>query len=79
MVSNEELKYPSWQSPLREVILEFDHEKMVERIPRVETLISERYEALSSDTDHHDERQALEGAASVLRRLKQDKLSAGAS
>jgi len=74
-VSESELKYPNWQTPLQEAILEFDHEKLAERIQTVETLMFERLQALSSDTDHQDERQALADAASILRGLKKDKLS----
>ena len=69
------LKYPSWQTPLQEAILELEHEKVAERIQEVENLIFERLQALSYDTDHHDERQALADATFILSRLKKDKLS----
>jgi hypothetical protein len=70
-----ELKYPSWQTPLQETILEFDREKLAERIQEVETVVFERLQALSADTYHKDERQALSDAGSILRVLKKDKLS----
>jgi hypothetical protein len=70
-----ELKYPRWQTPLQEAILEFDPEKLSERIQNVKTLMFERLQEMSSDTSHHDERQALADAASILRGLKKDKLS----
>jgi hypothetical protein len=69
------LKYPSWQTPLQEAILELNLKQLAERIQRVEILISERLQTLSSDTDTRDERQALADAASILRTLKKEKLS----
>jgi hypothetical protein len=74
-VSDRELKYPIWQIHLQEAILEFDREKLAERIQKVETLMFERLQEISSDTDHHDERQALADAASILREVKKAKLS----
>jgi hypothetical protein len=69
------LKYPSWQTPLQEAILELNLKQLAERIQRVEILISERLQTLSSDTDTRDERQALANAASILRTLKKEKLT----
>ena len=74
-VSDSELRYPIWQTQLQEAILEFDREKLAEKIQKVETLIFERLLAISSDTDHHDERQALSDATTILRGLKKAKLS----
>ena len=74
-MSERELKYPSWQRPLQEAILEFDRETLAEKIQEVETLMFERLEELSSDPDHRDERQALADATSILRELKKTKLS----
>jgi hypothetical protein len=70
-----ELRYPSWQSPLQEAIFELDREKLAERIQAVEILIFERLQALSSDTEDNDERQALADAASTLSLLKAETLS----
>ena len=70
-----ELRYPSWQRPLQEAILERDREKLAERIQEVETIIFERLQTLSPHIDHRDERQALADAASLLRVLKKEKLS----
>ena len=74
-MSESELKYPSWQTPLQEAILELDRETLSERIQKIETLMFERLQAISSETDHQDERQALADAASILRTLKKEKLS----
>jgi len=74
-MSESELKYPSWQSPLQEAILEFDREILAKKIQEVETLMFERLQEISSDPDHHDERQALSDATTILRGLKKAKLS----
>jgi hypothetical protein len=74
-MSESELKYPSWQSPLQEAILELDRETFAKKIQEVETLMFERLQEITSDPDHHDERQALVDATTILRGLKRAKLS----
>jgi hypothetical protein len=39
-MSDSELKYPEWQAPLQELILEFDREKLPGKIQNVQILIS---------------------------------------
>ena len=73
-MNDEILKYPKWQTSLQDAILEFDREKLVEKIQKVETTVFERLQELSSDSDHHGERQAIADAFSTLRVLKKDKL-----
>jgi hypothetical protein len=74
-MSESELKYPSWQSPLQEAILELDREMFANKIQGVETMMFERLQEITSDPDHHDERQALVDAATILRGLKKARLS----
>lgn len=74
-MSESELKYPSWQDPLQEAILELNRETLAKKIQDVETLMFVRLQEISSDPDHHDERQALADATTILRGLKKDKLS----
>jgi hypothetical protein len=74
-MSDSELKYPSWQTPLQEAILEFNRIRRAEKIQKVEGLICGRLEAISSETDHQDKRQALADATSLLRVLNKQKLS----
>jgi hypothetical protein len=64
-----ELKYPSWQVPFREAVLEFDRKKLDDKIQNVKKLIFDRLEAISSEGGHQDERQALADAVSMLRVL----------
>jgi hypothetical protein len=74
-MSEEELKYPTWQAPLQEAILEFDPEKLPPKVQKVEAVVFKRLQELSSDSDHHGERQAIADAFSILRVLKKEKLS----
>jgi hypothetical protein len=73
-MSDSELRYPEWQVPLREVILEFDREKLRERIQKVETLIFERLQQLSQENDGRTEQEAINDALSILRVIQRDKL-----
>jgi hypothetical protein len=73
-VVDEELKFPEWQAPLQEVILEFDREKLPEKIQKVETLIFERLQQLRQESDGRNEREAINNALSILRVIKRDKL-----
>jgi hypothetical protein len=73
-VSAGELKYPSWQTPLREAILEAAPEKLAKKIQEVEGAISQRLKAMTSHADHDDERQAIADATSILRVLKKEEL-----
>ena len=74
-MSDEKLKFPEWQTPLQEVILEFDREKLPEKIQKVETLIFERLRQLNTQNDGRVELEALNDALSILRIIKRDKLN----
>jgi hypothetical protein len=73
-MSEEELKYV-WQGALQDVIVEFHPEKLSQKKQRAEALVFKRLQELSSDSDHHGERQAIADAFSTLRVLKAGKLS----
>jgi hypothetical protein len=68
-MSEEELKFPEWQKPLQDAILEFDREKLLEKLKKVEALIIERDQQLARANDGHVERVALSDAMSVIRVL----------
>jgi hypothetical protein len=74
-VSESEFKYPSWQIPLQEAILELDHERLAEKIKEVEAIMSDRLHTMPSAANNNDERQALADGASILRELRKEKLS----
>ena len=74
MGDSEELKYPSWQIPLHEAMLEVNPEKLAKKILEVEALICARLLEMASDTDHRDEREAIVDAVAILRLLKKEEL-----
>jgi hypothetical protein len=68
-IDEDELQFPEWQKPLQDAILEFDREKLFERLKKVEGLIIERDRELVQAGDGHVERQALNDARTVIRVL----------
>jgi hypothetical protein len=70
-----ELKFPKWQAPLQEVILEFDFEKLPGKLQEVETLILERFQQPRQSNDGDREQAALNGALGVLRLIRRDRLA----
>ncbi len=69
------LKFPEWQLPLQELILEFDRPTLHQKMQRVEALIYDRLQQLHNGSDGHTaEREALNDAISLLRVIKRDKL-----
>jgi hypothetical protein len=70
---SEELKYPEWQQPLQEALVEFDPQKMRVKMQKAEAAIHDRLQTLV-DSDHLvEEREALTDGLSTLRTLKRDK------
>jgi hypothetical protein len=53
------LKYPKWQTPLQELILEFDRAKLPEKVQQVEALILERLQQLRRGNGGNIEIQAI--------------------
>jgi uncharacterized alpha/beta hydrolase family protein len=68
-MSEEELRFPEWQKPLQDLILEFDREKLAEKVKKVEALIIERDRQLRVSDSHTDERVALSDALAIIRVL----------
>ena len=73
-MSSEELKFPEWQVPLQDLILEFDPKKLGEKVQKVETVIFERQQQLYQGSDGHAEREALNDGLNLIRVIKRDKL-----
>jgi len=69
---SEELRYPSWQVPLREALREVDPQRLAEKIRQVEARISDRLLEMAPDTDFRDEREAIVDAGAILRVLKKE-------
>src|SRR6267154_3076045 len=68
-----ELKYPKWEREFQETILEFDQDKLPEKAQRFENAVSVRLQELASDSDHHDEREAIADATTTISVLKKYK------
>jgi hypothetical protein len=74
-----ELKFPEWQEPLREAILERDPKQLAEKTQEVETLIRERLQQLRMNDEARNanrsvEEQALVDALSVIRIVLRDRV-----
>lgn len=70
----DDLKYPEWQEPLREALLELDKDRLKARVAAAETAIFNRLQAISQSGGNQAEREAIEDALSCLRVLKREKL-----
>ena len=71
---NDQLKYPQWQEPFRNAVTAFGTQQLGEKLRKVETMILDRMQVLSSDIKSLDERQSLLDAISIIRVLKRDKM-----
>ncbi len=74
-MSDPELKFPQWQAPFQELIIEFTLQRVPEKLQKAEALIQERLQQLNHGNGHHrDERIALQDALSILRVMKHEGL-----
>ena len=67
-----ELKYPEWQEPFRQALLESDREELKEQLMAVETVILKRLDSIADDSAFRDEQQAIHDALSTIRILKRE-------
>ena len=72
-----EFKYPHWQVPLREAILEFDRERLYEKVKAAEKAIHNRLQELTTETHDFAEQQALKDALATLEILKGERTQSG--
>ena len=73
--SSPKVLYPEWQNQYQAALVEFDREKLSERLAAAETAIFNRLQTISQSSDHQAERQAIEDALAGLRVLMREKLS----
>jgi hypothetical protein len=66
-----DLKFPEWQEPYLEALLETDERKLIERVKLAESAILMRLRAIQSDSDKM-EKQAIEDALCGLTVLKRE-------
>jgi hypothetical protein len=75
MERRERILYPEWQKPYQEALLEVDDDKLAELLSAAQAAICKRLQAISGDSNHHAERQAIEDALAFIRVLKRDHVS----
>jgi len=66
------LLYPEWQVEYTKALLELDPSKLRDLLSAAEAAISKRVQALAGDTNHQQERQAIQNALHTLQVLRQD-------
>ena len=76
-INGDDLKYPEWQEPVRQALLELNKEKLKAQVAAAEAAIAHRLQALSQSSNHQPERWAIEDAKAILRVLKRDILGPG--
>ena len=70
----DDLRYPEWQNPFREALLEIDREKLQRKMMKAEKAIFQRLQQLAGTSGSEAQRQAIEDALASLRVLKRDNL-----
>jgi hypothetical protein len=70
MESSSGVRYPEWQKPYEEALIEFDKSKLAQRVAAAERAILNRREKIFEDPAHATERQAMEDALVFLRVIK---------
>jgi hypothetical protein len=65
-----QLRYPQWQEPLLQAVMETKPDSLMGKIQITETAISQRLRELDSNPASKEERVALSDAVSTLRVLK---------
>jgi hypothetical protein len=66
-MSDGELRFPRWQTPLQELILEFDPETLPEKIQQLKALILQRRRQLDRENGGRVEKIALHDALAIIR------------
>ncbi len=73
-MADSQLKYPEWQIPLEEAIVEPDLAELRVKVHTVETLIFERLTQLEPTKDGIAEREAINTSLKILRVVKRERL-----
>jgi hypothetical protein len=68
------IKYPDWEKPVQEAVVEVDKDKLKSQVGAAETAIFNRLQAISRSPDHAAEHQAIADALALIRVLKRDAL-----
>jgi hypothetical protein len=68
------LSRPEWLQAYEEAQLETDESKLLAKVHRTETAILMRQQAIAGNSEHHEERLAMQEAISGLRSIQTDRL-----
>lgn len=68
----DDLKYPEWQEPFRQALLEVNRVELQKQLRAVETAIAERLQSIANDPAQKDECQSISDALSTIRILKRE-------
>jgi hypothetical protein len=63
-----------WDELYQAALLEFDAEKLKEKIAAAEAAIFKRFQELAGESDHSEERTSLQGALNAIRALQTQRL-----
>jgi hypothetical protein len=74
-MEDHKLKYPEWQVPLQEVVLESDLDQLPRKIERLESVIFERLQQLCTNAAAAPEKQAIDDALKILRSVQRERLN----
>ena len=67
-----ELRYPEWQKPYHDALLEPNPQKLAQRVSEAERAILSRLQEIRIGSDNRMEAQAIEDALNGLRVLKNE-------
>ena len=71
----DDFRFPEWQEPLQELVLEFDLVRLHKKMQRVAALLRDRLQQMQDWAEAHTaEREALGDAISVFRVIKREDL-----
>jgi hypothetical protein len=73
-MENDKMKYPEWQAPLQDVILEFNLDRLPGKIQAVEALIFHKLQQLRVGSEDAGEKQAIDDALEILLKVKRERL-----
>ena len=71
----DDLKYPNWQRPVQEALIELDKHKLHARIAEAEHAITRRLEDISQSPADRAEQDAMQHALASLRVVKKESVN----
>lgn len=75
VVMDRSFKYPKWQEPLAEAILEFNPQQLRRKAKRAEEAIGSRFQELAFEKGNQEELCLLSDGLEILQSLKRRRLA----